>query len=70
MYVKATNDNIVIQLTKIPREDNDIISFVTRQDTCIFRKRVKRGKFRRMKTVTLFLSTFLEQTKTTEEYMM
>lgn len=70
MYVKATNDNIVIQLTKIPSEDNDIISFVTRQDTCIFRKRVKRGKFRIMETVTLFLSTFLEQTKTTEEYMM
>ena len=70
MYVKATNDNIVIQLTKIPSEDNNIISFVTRQDTYIYSKRVKRGKFRRMKTVTLFLSTFLEQTKTTEEYMM
>lgn len=49
MYVKATNDNIVIQLTKIPSEDNDIISFVIRQDTCIFRKRVKRGKFRRIR---------------------
>ena len=70
MYVKGTKDNIVIQLTKIPREDNNITSFVTRQDTCIFSKRVRRGKFRRMKTVTLFLSTFLEQTKTTEEYMM
>lgn len=70
MYVKAINDNIVIQLTKIPSEDNNIISFVTGQDTCIFRKRVKRRKFRRMKTLILFLSTFLEQTKTTEEYMM
>ena len=70
MYAKGTNDNIVIQLTKIPNEDNNIISSVTRQDTCIFSKRVKRGKFRRMKTVTLFLSTFLEQTKMTEEYMM
>ena len=70
MYVKGTKDNIVFQLTKIPSEDNNITSFVTRQDTCIFSKRVRRGKFRRMKTVTLFLSTFLEQTKTTEEYMM
>lgn len=49
MYVNGTNDNIVIQLTKIPSEDNNIISFVTKQDTCIFSKRVKRGKFRRIR---------------------